>query len=59
MSVTDDYRKELPTKILKEIEFRYGALLLDGFDIVDVRARKVVLPYGEKQFGIFLEMKKK
>jgi len=54
MSVEEQYAKDLPEKIMKELKFRYGAIVLDGFDIVDVRLRTIE---GGK-FGIFLELKK-
>jgi len=58
MSVVDEYRKPLPEKILKEIEFRYGASLLDGFDITDVRY-STVDEKGNPAFNIVLKLEKK
>lgn len=37
MSVEEEVRKPIPTIFQKELEFRYGALQLDGFEITDVR----------------------
>ena len=53
MSVQDEYAKKLPEKIMKDLEFRYGAVALDGFEITDVRLRT------NDGFGIFLKLEKK
>jgi len=37
MSVEKQVSKKLPKEHQKELEFRYGAITLDGFDITDVR----------------------
>lgn len=58
MSETENYRKELSPEILKEIEFRYGIVLLDGFEITDVRY-SFTDDKGNDEFSIKLKLEKK
>jgi len=55
MSVEKQVSKKLPKEFQKELEFRYGAVTLDGFDITDVRLNSTI----DGKLRIVLNLEKK